>query len=126
MLTSHFSRTEWWIAAIVAGLALAAAMQSLIPAKKDKWKAALPPVGAAAFVALSTRTSPDDGENQALMLFTATALGLAITRVIFTGFIRRQLELARSGQPMEKPTPRQTAVFLLTFTAVVAAIVATL
>ncbi|WP_330290303.1 hypothetical protein [Streptomyces sp. NBC_00576] len=126
MLTSHFSRTEWWIAAIVAGLALAAAMQSLIPAKKDKWKALLPPVGAAVFIALSTRTSPDDGENQALMLFTATALSLAITRVIFTGFIRRQMELARSGQSMEKPTPRQTAVFLFTFAAVVAAIVATL
>lgn len=126
MLTSHFSHTEWWIAALVVGLALAVAMQSLIPEKKDKWKALLPPVGGAVFVALRTGTSPDEGENQALMLFTATALALAITRVIFTGYVRRQLELARSGQPMEKPTHRHTAVFLLTFAAVVAAIVATL
>ncbi|MDQ0930126.1 hypothetical protein [Streptomyces turgidiscabies] len=126
MLTSHFSRTEWWIAAIVAGLALAVAIQSLVPARKDKWKAVLPPVGAAVFVVLSTRTSPDDGENTALMLFTAMALGLSITRVIFTRYIGRQLELVRSGQPMESPTSRQTAVFLLTFAAVVAAIVATL
>jgi hypothetical protein len=110
----------------VAGLALAVAIQSLVPAKKDKWKAVLPPVGAAVFIALSTRTSPDDGENTTLMLFTATALGLAITRVVFTGFVRRQLELVRSGQSMEKLTGRQTAVFFLTFAAVVAAIVATL
>ncbi|MBW8739142.1 MAG: hypothetical protein JF621_19135 [Streptomyces turgidiscabies] len=126
MLTSHFSRTEWWIAAIVAGLALAVAIQSLVPARKDKWKAVLPPVGAAVFIVLSTRTSPDDGENTALTLFTAMALGLSITRVVFTRYIGRQLELVRSGQPMESPTSRQTAVFLLTFAAVVAAIVATL
>jgi len=126
VLTSHFSRTEWWIAAIVAGLALAVAIQSLVPARKDKWKAVLPPVGAAVFIVLSTRTSPDDGENTALTLFTAMALGLSITRVVFTRYIGRQLELVRSGQPMESPTSRQTAVFLLTFAAVVAAIVATL
>jgi hypothetical protein len=126
VLTSHFSRTEWWIAAIVAGLALAVAIQSLVPARKDKWKAVLPPVGAAVFIVLSTRMSPDDGENTALMLFTAMALGLSITRVVFTRYIGRQLELVRSGQPMESPTSRQTAVFLLTFAVVVAAIVATL
>lgn len=126
MLTSHFSRTEWWIAAIVAGLALAVAIQSLVPERKHKWKAVLPPVAGAVFVALSTKTLPDNGENQALMLFTASALALAITRVIFTRYIRRQLDLARSGQPMEKTTHRQTAVFLFTFAAVVAAIAATL
>jgi hypothetical protein len=126
MLTSHFSSTEWWIAAIVAGLALAVAIQSLVPERKHKWKALLPPVGAAVFVGLSTGASPDDGENTALTLFTATALGLAITRVIFAKFMRRQLELMRSGQSMEKTTPRQTAVFFLTFAAVVAAIVVTL
>ncbi|WP_055532250.1 hypothetical protein [Streptomyces graminilatus] len=124
MLTSHFSHTDWWIAAIVAGLALALAMQSLIPERRHKWKALLPPIAAGAFTGLST--NPDDGENMALMLFTATALGLAITRVIYTRFVRRMMEQIRAGQPVERATPKQTAIFLLTFAAVVAAIVATL
>ncbi|MEH0424129.1 hypothetical protein [Streptomyces sp. B21-083] len=126
MLTSHFTRTEWWIAALVAGLALAVAIQSLLPERKHKWLAVLPPVGGAVVIGLSTKASPDDGGNTALMLFTAMALGLAITRVVFTRFVGRMMEQARSGQPIEKLTGRQTAVFLLTFAAVVAAIVATL
>ncbi|WP_328770012.1 hypothetical protein [Streptomyces sp. NBC_00286] len=123
MLTSHFSRTEWWIAAFVAGLALAVAIQSLILEKKNKWKAFLPPLAAAVFIALDSAVREYE-ENTPLMLFTATALGLALTRVIFAGHIRRQMELVRSGRPMEKLTGMQTTVFFLTFTAVVAAMAA--
>nr|WSZ99606.1 hypothetical protein OH820_31685 [Streptomyces sp. NBC_00857] len=124
MLTSQFSRVEWWIAAAVAGLALAVAMQSLITVKKDKWKAVLVPLAAAAFTAVSATFQEGDGEHTPLMLFTATALGLALTRVIFAGYIRRQLESVRSGGTMEKLTAKQTTVYFVTFAAVVAAMAA--
>ncbi|MEE1765928.1 hypothetical protein [Streptomyces sp. SP18BB07] len=120
MLTSHFSRTEWWIAAAVAGVAMAVALASLIPAWKDRWKAALPVLGAAVFVGLSTPFEEADGDPTALMLFTALALGLALMRVVFAGYIGRQQELARSGGTWERLTTRQAVVFFLAFTTVVA------
>lgn len=122
MLTSHFSRTEWWIAAAVAGVALAVAFASLIPARKDWWKAVLPVLAAAVYVGLSVPPEEADGDPIALTLFTATALGLALTRVVFAGYIRRQQELARSGQQWERLTTRQTVVYFLTFAAIVALI----
>ncbi|QYX79905.1 hypothetical protein [Streptomyces akebiae] len=120
MLTSHFSRTEWWIAAAVAGVALAVAIASLVPARKDWWKAVLPVLGVAVIVGLSAPSEEADGDPIALPLFTATALGLALMRVVFAGHIKRQQERARSGQPWERLTTRQKVVFFLTFTAVVA------
>lgn len=120
MLTSRFSGTDWWIAATVAGVALAIALASLVPARKDWWKAVLPVLAAAVLVGLSAPSEDADGDPTALMLFTAVALGLALTRVIFAGHIRCQQELARSGRPWERLTTRQTVVYFLTFTAVVA------
>ncbi|MDT0569775.1 hypothetical protein RM704_20225 [Streptomyces sp. DSM 3412] len=120
MLTSHFSRTEWWIAAAVAGVALATALASLIPARKDWWKAVLPVLAAAVFVGLTVPAEEADGDPVSLMLFTAVALCLALMRVVFAGHIRRQQERARSGRPWERLTTRQTVVFFLAFTAVVA------
>ncbi|MDX2579599.1 MULTISPECIES: hypothetical protein [Streptomyces] len=99
MLPPRFSRTEWWITAAVAGVALAVAITSLVPARKDWWKAVLPILGAAVFVGLSAPPEEADGDPIALPLFTATALGLALTRVVFAGHIRRQQERARSGRP---------------------------
>ncbi|MDX3640108.1 hypothetical protein [Streptomyces sp. MB09-02B] len=120
MLTSHFSRTEWWIAAAVAGVAVAVALASLIPAWKDRWKAVLPVLAAAVFVGLMVPAEEADGDPVSLMLFTALALGLALMRVVFAGYIRRQQELARSGGAWESLTTRQTVVFFLAFTTVVA------
>ncbi|MFE7838247.1 hypothetical protein ACFU53_19970 [Streptomyces sp. NPDC057474] len=121
MLTSHFSRTEWWIAAAVAGVALTVAMASLIPARKDKWKAALPVLAMALFMALDAPSEEEDGDPIALMLFTAAALGLALMRVVFAGYIRRQQELVRAGRPVEEVKARHITVFFLAFAAVVAA-----
>ncbi|MFD9112479.1 hypothetical protein [Streptomyces bottropensis] len=120
MITSHFSRTEWWIAAAVAGVALATASASLMPARKDWWKAVLPVLAAAVYVGLDAPSEETDGDPVSLTLFTAVALGLALMRVVFAGHIRRQQERARSGQPWERLTTWQTAVFFLTFTATVA------
>lgn len=121
MLTSHFSRTEWWIAAAVAGVALAVAIASLVPARKDWWKAVLPVLGVAVIVGLSAPSEEADGDPISLMLFTAAALGLALMRVVFAGYIKRQQELVRSGQPVEKVKARHVAIFFLAFAAVVAA-----
>ncbi|WP_149179625.1 hypothetical protein [Streptomyces sp. TRM49041] len=121
MLTSSFSVTEWWIAAIVSGIALAVAVQSMVTTRKDKLKAVLLPLAGAAFLVLSSAARGYEGETP-LMLFTATMLGLTATRIIFARYLRRQLDLVRSGQPMKELTALQTVVFFVTFTAVVAAI----
>jgi hypothetical protein len=71
-------------------------------------------------VASDAPSEDADGDPIALMLFTATALGLALMRVVFAGHIRRQQELTRSGRPWVRLTTRQTVVFFLAFTAVVA------
>lgn len=49
MLTSHLSAGQWWIAAIVSGLALGLAARSTATALRDRLIAwSLPPVGALA------------------------------------------------------------------------------
>jgi hypothetical protein len=121
MLTTHFSLTHWWIAAIVAGIALAAAVQSLATKTRDK-------LIAAASVVLATGLytalrGSGDGARQALQLFILGALPLAILRLVFAGYLGRQLALQRSGQPMEEMTGKQIAIFLAAFGAVVIGIV---
>ncbi|GGZ72710.1 hypothetical protein [Streptomyces bluensis] len=119
MLTSTFSVTDWWIAAIVSGIALALAVQSMVTTKRDKLKAVLLPLVGAACMVVSSAAKGYEGKTP-LMLFTATMLGLALTRVIFAGYIRRQVDLVRSGKPMKELTGTQAVLFFLTFTAVVA------
>ena len=104
----------------MAGVALAVALASLFPARKDRWKAVLPVLAGAVYAGLNAPSEEADGDPTSLMLFTATTLGLALMRVVFAGHIRRQQELARSGRPWERLTTRQTVVFFLTFTATVA------
>lgn len=118
MPPSAFSITEWWVAAIVSGIVLALALQSLATKRRDKLKLLLPPLGAAAYLVLASARRGYEAETP-LALFTATALGLASTRVIFAGYLRRQLERARSGKPMKRATVPQVVLFLLTFAAVV-------
>ncbi|MFI1735705.1 hypothetical protein ACH40E_42265 [Streptomyces acidicola] len=120
MLTSTFSVTDWWIAAIVSGIALALAVQSMVTTKRDKLKAVLLPLAGAACIVLSSAVNGYEGKTP-LMLFTATMLGLTFTRIIFAGYIRRQVELVRSGKPMKELTGVQAVLFFVTFTAVVAA-----
>ncbi|MFB7087009.1 hypothetical protein [Streptomyces sp. NPDC056296] len=125
MLTSQFSRVDWWIAAFVAGTAAAVAFQSLILEKKNKWKVIVLPLGSAVGIALDSAVRNYEG-NTPLALYTVAMLGLALTRVVFAGYIGRQIRLARSGQPVEEPTRRQIALFILTLMAVILAIAVTL
>ncbi|MFJ9318507.1 hypothetical protein [Streptomyces globisporus] len=123
MLTSSFSLTHWWLAAVASGIALAIAAQSMaITARTKALSVLLPLVGAAA-VFMGT-TKRDDEEATPLMLYVAITLSLTLTRVIFAKHIRRQLDLKRSGKPMEEMTGAQTTVFLLTLVAIIAAMAA--
>ncbi|MEU0368766.1 hypothetical protein ABZ070_00605 [Streptomyces sp. NPDC006283] len=121
MLTEHFTLTHWWIAAIVSGVALAAAVGSL--ASKTRGK-----LIAAATVLLATGIytalrGSGDGARQALQLFILGTLPLAILRLAFAGWLRRQRALKQAGQPMEELTGRQIAIFFAAFVAVVICIV---
>ncbi len=118
MLTSTFSTTQWWMAAAVSGIALAAALQSLVVARRHKLMMVLPPLAGAVFVVLSSVARGYEGDTP-LMLFTATTLGLAVMRVVFAGHLRHQMELVRAGQPMKQLTPLQVVIFFVAFAAVV-------
>ncbi|MBZ9641488.1 hypothetical protein [Streptomyces sp. PSKA30] len=121
MFTAHFTLTHWWIAAIVAGLALAAAVQSLAAKPRNKLIAAASVVLAAGLY--TALRGSGDGARQALQLFILGTLPLAVLRLVFAGYFRRQLALMRSGQPIEDITGKQQAIFFASFVAVVICIV---
>ncbi|MGI5196208.1 hypothetical protein ACQEVY_21560 [Streptomyces sp. CA-288835] len=121
MLTAHFTLTHWWIAAIVSGLALGVAMASLVTNTRQKLIAAAS-VTLAAGLYMALRGS-GDGARQALQLFILGTLPLAILRLVFAGYLRRQLALQHSGQPMQDMTGKQMAIFFAAFVAVVICIV---
>lgn len=123
MLTSSFSLTHWWVAAAASGIALAVAAQSMAITARAKVLSLLLPLVGAASVFLST-TSNEGEEATPLMLYVAITLSLTLARVIFAKNIRRQLDLKRSGKPMEEMTGPQAAVFLLTLAAIIAAMAA--
>jgi lysylphosphatidylglycerol synthetase-like protein (DUF2156 family) len=121
VLTDHFSLTHWWIAAVLSGLTLAVAVQSLAVKTRDKLIAA----GSVALVTglYTLARGSGDGAQQALQLFILGTLPLAILRLVFAGYLRRQLARKRSGQPMEALTGKQQAVFFATYIAIVICIV---
>ncbi|MGW2564030.1 hypothetical protein ACWCXB_33390 [Streptomyces sp. NPDC001514] len=125
MLTSTFSVTEWWMAAIVSGIALALAARSTAITKREKLIATSVPLVLCAFMALSPSARGDE-EPTPLMLYTLTALTLSILRVVFSRYFTRQLDLKRSGKPMEEMTGKQVTVFFATFVAVAVCIAVTL
>ncbi|MBH5129395.1 hypothetical protein RVN83_15440 [Streptomyces sp. PU10] len=125
MLTSHFSHTAWWIAALVAGAVAALAFQSLIWEKKHRWAAIVFPAGGALGIVLDSALRGYEGDTP-LQLFTVAMLGLALTRVVFAGYIRRQYELVRAGQPVQEVTWRHVAAFVTTLMAIMLGIAFTL
>ncbi|MEV3988446.1 hypothetical protein AB0J57_06025 [Streptomyces sp. NPDC049837] len=117
MLTAHFTLTHWWIAATLSALALAAAAASLAPKTRGKLIAAASVVLATGLCTVLRGSG--DGARQALQLFILGTLPLAVLRLVFAGYLRRQLALRRSGRPMEEMTGKQIAVFMAAFVAVV-------
>ncbi|MEW2397408.1 hypothetical protein [Streptomyces sp. NPDC046862] len=121
MLTAHFTLTHWWIAAILSGLALAAAVQSMATKPRDKLIATVSVLLATALY--TALRGSGDGARQALQLFILGTLPLAVLRLVFAGYLRRQLALKHSGQPMQEMTGKQIAIFFASFVAVVVGIV---
>ncbi|MBC9717649.1 hypothetical protein H9Y04_34470 [Streptomyces sp. TRM66268-LWL] len=120
MLTEHFTSTHWWLAAAVAGLALATAMATMVEGRRTKLTAAATVV---AVTALFTWVGgADDGERQALQLYILAALALALLRLLHAPWIRRQKELKRAGEPMEELTRKQTWLFVASLIGVIAAL----
>lgn len=117
MFTAHFTLAHWWIAAILSGLALTAAVASLVTKAKGKLvAAACVMLAMGMYAALS---GWEDGARQALQLFVLGTLPLAALRLVFAGYLKRQLSLKRSGQPTEDMTGKQITIFLAAFVAVV-------
>lgn len=106
-----------WIAAAVAGVALAVVLASLFPStRKGKWEAVLIVLAVAAYAALRALPEDEDGgPRTALLLFIAVAIYFALMHVSFTGWSRRQEERVGLGRPVEKLKARHYAVMLLCF-----------
>ncbi|MEF3115067.1 hypothetical protein [Streptomyces chrestomyceticus] len=114
MLTSTLSETQWWVAAIVSGFALAVAAQSMATTARDKLIAASLPLAGAIAIGLSS-AAHGYTDTLPLLLYTTTMIILVILRLLFAKYINRQLALKRSGKPMENLSGKQTAIFLLAF-----------
>ncbi|WP_434598018.1 hypothetical protein [Streptomyces sp. A5-4] len=126
MFSSTFSTTDWWIAAVVSGLAFGVVMQTWATKKRHKlYLATAPALGGFAATFFGTKAQGSGGEAP-LMLYTITMLALLVTMAIFTRFIRRHLARVRSGQPVQRLAPKQVWIFGLTFFAVMLSLAAVL
>lgn len=118
MSTVPFSLTHWWIAAIVSGLALAWAVQSLATKTKTKLiMAAVVTLGTALYMALRASV---DGTQQALQLYIVAALPMAICRLIFARWLRRYRSTPVSEREML--SGGQTALFIVVWAMSVAGV----
>ncbi|MER7172041.1 hypothetical protein [Streptomyces mesophilus] len=124
MLTEHFTTAHWWIAAVVSGLALATAVATLATTRRATLAGAVTvTVVTVLYVALR---GTGDGAVQALQLYVLGTLTLAILRLVFAGWLRRQRERHEAGEPPEQPTGKHIAIFMATFVAIVVGIAVTL
>jgi hypothetical protein len=118
MLISGMSDTQWWIAAVVSGLALGVALMSMARTRGRRLGALLvPPLGGAASVFGQSAVRGDSG-REACFLYMLMALDLVVLRLIYTPWIRRQTVLYQEGKPVTVVGPKQVTVFMLLFVAV--------
>ncbi|MFF9772627.1 hypothetical protein ACF1HJ_02925 [Streptomyces sp. NPDC013978] len=107
-----------WIAAAVAGVALAVALASLFPdTRRGKWEAVLLVLVLAAYAALEALPGGSEGEGgdlrTALLVFIGAAIYFALMHVSFIGWSKRQDERVRLGRPVEKLKARHYTVMVL-------------
>ncbi|MER6161011.1 hypothetical protein ABT147_36730 [Streptomyces sp. NPDC001868] len=114
-----------WIAAAVAGVAMAMVFASLFPStRRGKWEAVLLVLAVAAYAALRGLPEDEDGEpRMALLVFIAVAINFAINHAAFVGWSKRQEELVRLGRPVEKLKARHYAVIILGFVVSMAVVI---
>ncbi|MEU1047319.1 hypothetical protein ABZ400_19435 [Streptomyces sp. NPDC005897] len=116
MLTPDMSVTQWWIMAVVSGIALALAAQSLATKRWQRIASVLPPLAGAAVIG-GQSLARDSDVKQPLFLFTLVALVLVVLRLVYAKYFARQLALHRAGRPADEVTKGQLAVFLFAFVA---------
>lgn len=117
MLTPDMSVSQWWIFAVVSGLALWLAMTSLVTARRHRWGAAAVPL--AGIIAAVGQSAARGFEAQdAPFIFSLVALTLVILRIVFSRWINHQKEAQHAGKPENLSVRKQTAVFLSAFVAV--------
>jgi hypothetical protein len=118
MLTpGHLTTTQWYIFAIIAGVALGVAAMSLATTRKKRVVALLIPLAGAASILGQSAARGYKGDDPPF-LFTLLALDLVILRLVFAKWFTHQNELHRAGRPYEEASKTQVAVFILTFVAV--------
>ncbi|MFJ7772349.1 hypothetical protein ACIQ1J_29165 [Streptomyces sp. NPDC097107] len=116
MLTPDMSVTQWWVFAVVSGVALALAAQSLAATTAQRISSVLVPLAGAVAVVGQSAARGYEGK-QPLFLFTLVALVLVILRLVYGRYLARQMALYRAGESADEVTKRQLAVFLLAFVA---------
>jgi hypothetical protein len=117
MLTPDMSIVQWWIFAIVSGVALGVAAMSLATTRARKLGSFLVPFAGALSIAGNSLARGYSGKEP-LFLFTLCALTLVVLRLIYARWINRQMALHRAGEPADEVTRKQIAFFLLVWVAV--------
>ncbi|MDX3640107.1 hypothetical protein [Streptomyces sp. MB09-02B] len=118
-----------WIAAAVAGVALAVVFASLFPdTRRGKWEAVLLVLVLAAYAALealgSEGSEGEDGDlRTALLVFIGAAIYFALMHVSFIGWSKRQDERVRLGRPVEKLKARHYTVMVLGIVVTIAVMI---
>lgn len=120
MFTSQWSLTHWWVAAIVSGMAVTWAVRSLVTGTRTRLVmaggAALCSVGSLAVQAF------DKGPRYALQVYVLAVLPLAVLRLVFARWVRRQVSTP-SGERWDPLTRRQSVLFVAVWLLVVTGLV---
>jgi hypothetical protein len=129
--TTH-SLTELWIVAGVAFVAGWVAFSSMpLVSRRSRKPLGLPtriavgplPALVAAVVPFFASMRDGEGLSTGLELYSVAILALAVLRVVYAGWIRRQGELLRHGQrPAKKVTTAQSWLLVVAFLAVCAVV----
>lgn len=112
MLTRTLPPEQWWIGAVISGVAFVVAIYPIATTAKKKLLLPLVPLAGGAFLFFDTA---GDESAYPVVWFTVIMLTFVVLRIIFAPYLSRQFALVRSGQQMQPLTGRQGAVFWCAF-----------
>ncbi len=118
MLTRTLPPEQWWIGAVISGIALMIAIHPIATNAKKKLFLPLMPLAGGAFLFIDTA---GDESAYPVVWFTVIMLTFVVLRIIFAPYLSRQFALVRSGQQMQPLTGRQNAVFWCAFLVIMVA-----
>ncbi|MFJ8770457.1 hypothetical protein [Streptomyces clavifer] len=120
MLTRTLPPEQWWIGAVISGVAFVVAIHPIATTTKKRLLLPLIPLAGGIYLILGTA---GDKDAYPVVWFTAIMGTFVMLRIIFAPYLRRQFALVHSGQQMEALTGRQQAVFWGTFLMVAIAVI---